>query len=191
MKLRLQYFGHLMWRTNSLEETLMLGKIGGGEGDDRGWDGWMASPTRWTWVWVSSRSWWWTGKQSMGSQRDGHNWATELNIIITMMNVRYEWMLVIINTFTYSPSLVWILSWNLVVDIMTPAYTGLSKQAADYWSSAQRYCTPLSPTTWNLPCSTGSYNPLVSPPLLRTLLTLGLSSQTVFEGQSWRVLVLN
>ena len=45
----------------------------GGEGDDRGWDGWMASPTRWTWVWVNSRIWWWTGRpgmlQSMGSQR--------------------------------------------------------------------------------------------------------------------------
>ena len=55
----------------------------GGEGDDRGWDGWMASTTWWTWVWVGSRSWWWTGKtgvlQSMGSQRVGHNWATELN----------------------------------------------------------------------------------------------------------------
>ena len=55
----------------------------GGEGDDRGWDGWMASPTRWTWVWVNSGSWWWTGKpgvlQFMGSQRVGHNWATELN----------------------------------------------------------------------------------------------------------------
>ena len=54
----------------------------GGEGDDRGWDGWMASPTQWTWVWASSRSWWWTGKpgllQSMGSQRVRHNWATEL-----------------------------------------------------------------------------------------------------------------
>ena len=53
-----------------------------GEGDDRGWDGWMASPTRWTWVWVNSRSWWWTGRpgvlQSMGSQRVGHHWATEL-----------------------------------------------------------------------------------------------------------------
>ena len=51
----------------------------GGEGDDRGWDGWMASPTQWTWVWTSSRSWWWTGKlgmlQSMGLQRVGHNWA--------------------------------------------------------------------------------------------------------------------
>ena len=54
----------------------------GGEGDDRGWDGWMASPTQWTWVWVSSRSWWWTGKpgvlQSMGSERVRHNWMTEL-----------------------------------------------------------------------------------------------------------------
>ena len=55
----------------------------GGEGDDRGWDGWMASLTRWTWVWVNSGSWWWTGRpgvlQFMGSQRAGHDWATELN----------------------------------------------------------------------------------------------------------------
>ena len=55
----------------------------GGEGDDRGWDGWMASLTPCTWVLASSRSWWWTGKlsvlQSMGSQRVGHDWATELN----------------------------------------------------------------------------------------------------------------
>ena len=54
-----------------------------GEGDDRGWDGWMASLTRWTWVWVNSRSWWLTGRpgvlQFMGSQRVGHDWATELN----------------------------------------------------------------------------------------------------------------
>ena len=54
-----------------------------GEGDDRGWDGWMASLTQWTWVWVSSRSWWWTGKpgmlQSMGSQRVGHGYVTEIN----------------------------------------------------------------------------------------------------------------
>ena len=55
----------------------------GGEGDDRGWDGWMASPTQWTWIWVSSSSWWWTGKpgvlQSMGLQRVRHNWVTALN----------------------------------------------------------------------------------------------------------------
>jgi len=55
----------------------------GGEGDDRGWDGWMASLTQQTWVWVNSGSWWWTGRPgmlwSMGSQRVRHDWATELN----------------------------------------------------------------------------------------------------------------
>ena len=51
LKLKPQYFGHLMWRADSFEKTLMLGKTGaGGERDDRGWDGWMASPTQWTWV---------------------------------------------------------------------------------------------------------------------------------------------
>ena len=79
LKLKLQYFGHLMRRVDSLEKTLMLGGIG----DDRGWDGWMASLTQWAWVWVKSGSWWWTGRpgvlQSMGLQRVGHDWATELN----------------------------------------------------------------------------------------------------------------
>ena len=57
LKLKLQYFGHLMWRTGSFEKTLMWERLkAGGEGDDRGWDGWMASLTRWTWVWVSSGS---------------------------------------------------------------------------------------------------------------------------------------
>ena len=84
LKLKLQYFGHLMWRTDSLEKTLMLGNIEGRRrGDDRGWDGWMASLTQWTWVWVNSGSWWWTGRpgmlQSMGSQRVVNDWATELN----------------------------------------------------------------------------------------------------------------
>ena len=86
LKLKLQYFGHLMRRVDSLEKTLMLGGIGaGGEGDDRGWDGWMASPTWWRWVWVNSGSWWWTGRpgmlQFMGSQRAGHDWVTELNLV--------------------------------------------------------------------------------------------------------------
>ena len=76
LKLKFQYFGHLIQRADSLKKTPMLRKIEGrGEGDDRGWAGWMASPTRRTWVWVSSRSWWWTGKpgmlQFMGSQRVG------------------------------------------------------------------------------------------------------------------------
>ena len=88
LKLKLQYFSHLMQRADSLEKTLMLGKIkAGGEGDDRGWDGWMASLTQWTWV--NARSWWCTGRpavlQSMGSQSQTRlsdwmelNW-TELN----------------------------------------------------------------------------------------------------------------
>ena len=66
-----------------------LGKIEGRRRrGDQGWDGWMASPTQWTWVWASSRSCWWTGKpvvlQSMGSQRVGHDWVTELaeNVLI-------------------------------------------------------------------------------------------------------------
>ena len=73
-----------MSSVDSLEKFLMLGKIEvGGEGKNRRWDGWMASLTQWTWVWVSSESWWWTGKpgmlQSMGSQRVGHDCMTELN----------------------------------------------------------------------------------------------------------------
>ena len=84
LKLNLQYFYHLMWRADSFEKTLMLGKIEGRR--RRGWqrmDGWMASPTLWTLAWVNSKSWWWTGRpgvlQSMGSQRVRHDWATELN----------------------------------------------------------------------------------------------------------------
>ena len=84
LKLKLQYFGHLMRRTDSLEKTLMLEKTEGRRRrDDKGWDGWMASPTQWTWVWINSGSWWWTGRpdvlQSMGSQRAEQNQATELN----------------------------------------------------------------------------------------------------------------
>ena len=86
LKLKLQYFGHLMRRADSLEKTLMLGKIEGR--GRRGWDGWMASPTQWTWVWVNSRSWRWTGRpgvlQSMGLQRVGHDWVTELTKIYTL-----------------------------------------------------------------------------------------------------------
>ena len=83
LKLKLQYFGHLMQRVDSLDDWCWEGLRAGEEGDNRGWDGWMASPTRWTRVWVNSRSWWWTGRpgvlQSLGSQKVGHDWATELN----------------------------------------------------------------------------------------------------------------
>ena len=75
-----------MWRTDSFEKTLMLGKLEGRrKRHDREWDGWMASPTQWTWVWVNSGNWRWTGRPgmllSMGSQRVRHNWATQLNWI--------------------------------------------------------------------------------------------------------------
>ena len=83
-KLKVQYFGHLMQRADSFERPSTWEKLkAGGEGDDRGWDGWMALPTQMTWVWVNSGSWWMTGSPgmllSMGSQRARHDWATELN----------------------------------------------------------------------------------------------------------------
>ena len=82
------------WSSNTLatwcEELTDLKRLwcwerlkAGGEGDDRGWDGWMVSSTQWMWVWVNSGSWCWTGRpgmlQFMGLQRVGHDWATELN----------------------------------------------------------------------------------------------------------------
>ena len=74
LKLKLQYFDHLMQRTDSMERPWCWERLKGGGGrDDRGWGGWLASLTRWMWVWASSGSWWWTRKlsmpQSMGSQR--------------------------------------------------------------------------------------------------------------------------
>ena len=86
LKLKLQSFGHLMRRPhlNPHLKSLWCWEWlkAGGEGDDRGWDGWMESPTQWTWVRVNFWSWWWTGRpgmlQSMGLQRVGHDW-TELN----------------------------------------------------------------------------------------------------------------
>ena len=85
LKLIFQYFGHLMWRTGSLEKTLILGKI---KGRRRGWlrmrYGLMASLTQWTWVWASSGSWCWTGKpgllQCMESKRVRQDWAPELKL---------------------------------------------------------------------------------------------------------------
>ena len=95
LKLKLQYFGHLMRRADSLEKTLMLGGLGaGGEGDDRGWDGWMASLTWWTWVWVNFGRWWWTGRPGvlrfMGLQRVRHDWATELNMATRVWEETYK-----------------------------------------------------------------------------------------------------
>ena len=84
LKLKLQYFGHLMWRADSLQKILMLGRIEGGRKRGLQKMRWLDGITaQWTWVWVDSGSWWVTGRpgmlQSIGSQRVGHDWATKLN----------------------------------------------------------------------------------------------------------------
>ena len=80
----------------------------GGEGDSGGWDGWMASPTQWTWVWVDSRSWWWTERPGlqwfMGSQRVGNDWATKLNwtsIYLETENTGFIWTCICNTQYSY------------------------------------------------------------------------------------------
>ena len=95
LKLKLQYFGHLIRRAGLLEKTQTLERLkAGGEGDNRGWDGWMASLTQWTWVWANFGSWWWTRRsgvlQSMGSQRVWHDWMlnwTEYSMVYMYHNL--------------------------------------------------------------------------------------------------------
>ena len=93
----------------------------GGEGDDRGWDGWMASLTQWAWVWVSSGSWWWTGRpgmlQPMGSQRVRHDWATELTD--------------------------WLVPWSRI----PPQPLELEAQSLSHWNTREVPFTSL-PLTW-------------------------------------------
>ena len=93
LKLKLQYFSHLMQRTDSLKKTLMLGKRRTtGEGGNKGWDGWMASLTQWTWVWANSGRQSWTEKpgvlQFMRLPRVGHNLVTEeQQLFLTITNL--------------------------------------------------------------------------------------------------------
>ena len=87
LKLKLQYFGHWCEELTHLKRPWCWERFrAGGEGDDRGWDGWMASSTWWTYVWASSKSWWWTGRpgvlQSMGLRRVRPDWSTELNWLL-------------------------------------------------------------------------------------------------------------
>jgi len=95
----------------------------GEEGDNRGWDGWMVSPTQWTWVWVDSGSWWWTGRPGMlrfmGSQRVGHDWVTELNWTL-FSSIMPTWICTLVlivfvnnlNIFWYSVSrVIWLIIW--------------------------------------------------------------------------------
>ena len=84
LKLKLQYFGHLMGRAEHSKRLWCWERLkASGEGNDREWDGWMALPTQWTWVWINSRSSWWTGRLgmllSMGLQRVWYDCVTEVN----------------------------------------------------------------------------------------------------------------
>ena len=85
LKLKLQYLATWCEELTHLKRPWCWERLKAREGADREWDGWMASPTQWTWVWVNSGSWWWTGRpgvlQSMGLQRVRHDWATELNFV--------------------------------------------------------------------------------------------------------------
>ena len=107
----------------------------GGEGDDRGWDGWMASPTRWTWVWVNSRSWWWTGRPGvlrfMGSQRVGHDWVTELNWTVLCHSKISFWLFLIDSLYSLRFSLFTdifiIVYWNRLIVAALKFLSGHSK----------------------------------------------------------------
>ena len=104
LKLKLQYFGYLMRRVDSSKRLWFWEGLGAGEGDDRGWDGWMASLTQWTWISVNSRSWWWTGRpgvlQYMGRKESDTtewlNWTETypcswaLKMFSILFNYKYE-----------------------------------------------------------------------------------------------------
>ena len=85
----------ILWLTHLKRPWCWEKLRAGGEGDDRGWDGWMASPTQWTWVWVDSRNWWRTVRPGvlrfMGLQRVGHNWVTELKLKLTIFKCMVQW----------------------------------------------------------------------------------------------------
>ena len=97
LKLKLQYFGHLLWRTNSLEKILIWERLKAGREEyDRGWDGWMASLTWWIWVWASSRSWWWTGRFGVlrpcdHKESDATDW-TELKVYTSVVFSIFTWL---------------------------------------------------------------------------------------------------
>ena len=110
----------------------------GGEGENRGRDGWMASPTQRTWVWVNSRSWWWTGKpgilQSVGSQRVRHYWATELNTTSQNKNC-ISWLLYItkhLNTYLAQTN-----GWNIYFFNILKYDGGLPRRCSGKESTCQ------------------------------------------------------
>ena len=130
LRLKLQYFGHLMEKTHWKRLWCWEGLGAGGEGDDRGWDGWMASLIRWTWVWVNSRSWWWTGRPGMlrfmGSQRVGHDWVTELKWCTIHTHI---------HTHTHTPSQKKVKITQLCPTLATPwTIQSMEFSRPEYWS---------------------------------------------------------
>ena len=126
----------------------------GGEEDDRGWDGWMASLTWWMWVWMNSGSWWWTGRpgvlQFMGSQRVGHDWMTELNWTewLMMLNIFsfFYWLFVCFLCPLNSLNLIFI--WSIIAIQCCVSFC-----SATAWISYDIYrCIPrhihMSPPFW-------------------------------------------
>ena len=132
----------------------------GGEGDDQGWDGWMASPTQWTWVWVNSRSWWWIGGpgmlQSMGSQRVGHDWVTELNCTCgNSLRQQYETNILSHFYFLASASTDWGLFFThllLCFNVFSFAEKGCKGLLWSQITILKRFCylVPLMASYWDL-----------------------------------------
>ena len=110
-----------------------------GEGEDRGWDGWMALPTQWTWVSVISRSWWWTGRlgvlQSMGLQRVGHDWATELTDWLTRSSSPGPEMAC--NNAADFPGLLHCCSWD---ESSPSALLFLILDSDEQWTAGDKHC---------------------------------------------------
>ena len=137
LKLKLQYFGYLMQRANSLEKTLMLGKIEGRRRRGRQrMICWMASPTQQSWVWASSGRWWRTGKlgvlQSMGSQRVQHDWVTE-----QQQQFHIQWVLVVcrfLRSWSISSKLFSVLFWILVIWTFSFFFFSFVNGCQFYWS---------------------------------------------------------
>ena len=184
LKLKFQYFGHLMWRTDSLKKTLMLGKIEGRKRrDDRGWDGWMASLTRWTWVWARSRSWWRTVKpgmlQSMGLQSD----MTEPLSWTELKSMPLPWL------GTWAQETWQIVSRDRYVEESLSLEQSICwTRSAPFWFSGDAFCWNI---TWVSPViserfhqilkTNFKHNPLLFPPVVQIVKNL----PPVQESEVW------
>ena len=183
LKLKLQYFGHLMWRADSFEKTLMLGKIKGRRRRGRQRMRWLDGIT---WVWVGSGSWWWIGRpgmlQSTGLQRVGHDWVTELNCPLISRN-HYNWFEIIILKCTICFEFYegcWILYSAFWVLFKTRAriLRGTMKftQPGKYGFTCVKKCTP----------STGKWNPIPNVLMITRILSrFSLWNKQISSHKLW------